>query len=273
MRVICLRRLAFIPISVLCAWTVPAGAQEPEPAPVAPIEEQVVKNAAGACFQPPPLVRFDEYSGPFQKTVGTFYRTLERKAVHLPHYKPGAILCSLEPRDKFFLFVHDSFDPLAFLTAGFNAGLDQGQNNDPTFGQGAEGYGKRYAAAFAGQTAQRFFSDFAYPAIFSEDPRYYRLAHGTRRQRLIHAVGHTFIAHRDNGRHIFNFSEWLGAATSSALSPTYHPGNERGFGAAAQRAGFEIGTDMGFDVLREFWPEIARKLRMPFRDSGEPAAQ
>jgi hypothetical protein len=27
---------------------------------------------------------------------------------------------------------------------------------------------------------------------------------------------------------------------------------------------------MGLDVLREFWPEIAGKLRMPFRDMREP---
>jgi hypothetical protein len=179
-------------------------------------------------------------------------------------------LCSLETRDKFALFVHGAFDPLSFLTAGFFAGLDQLQNTDPSFGQGGAGYGKRFGADFAGQTTQRFFTDFAYPAIFSEDPRYYRLAEGSPKRRFLHAVGHTFVAHRDNGRHMFNFSEWLGAATGAALSDAYHPGNEHGFGPAATRAGYAIGTDMGFDVVREFWPEIARKLKMPFRDRVEP---
>jgi len=255
-----------------CAWTASGQAQDPAPAPAPPIDEQVVKNPAASCFEPPPLVRFDQYRGPFQKTVGTFYRTLERKAVHVPHYKTGTVLCSLALKDKFLLFVHDSSDPLAFLTAGFNAGLDQAQDRDPTFGQGAEGYGKRFGASLAGQTAEKFFSDFAYPAIFSEDPRYYRLVHGSTKERFLHAIGHTFIAHRDNGHHEFNFSEWLGAATGAALSDTYHPGNQRGFGPAAERVGYTIGMDMGFDVLREFWPEIAHKLKMPFRDSGEPLA-
>ena len=202
--------------------------------------------------------------------MGTFARTLERKALHT-HYKPGTPLCSLEPKDKFILFIYDNFDPLSFLTAGFNAGLDQAHDQDPTFGQGVEGYGKRFGANFAGQTSQRFFTDFAYTAIFSEDPRYYRLAHGSGEKPILHAVGHTFLAHRDNGKHMFNFSEWLGTTSAVALSnTTYHPSNEGGFAPAARQVGYAVVTDMGFDVLREFWPEIACKLRMPFRDRREP---
>jgi hypothetical protein len=70
---------------------------------------------------------------------------------------------------------------------------------------------------------------------------------------------------------MFNFSEWLGAATTVALSNTYHTDNERGFAPAAQRVSIGIAQDMGFDVLREFWPEISRKLRLPFRGETPPA--
>jgi len=235
------------------------------PAAVPGIEEQTRRNVASPCLEPPPLVSWEEYQGPLQKVVGTIAGTLERKSVHQPHYKPGVLLCSLEPKDKFILFVHEAFDPLSFLTAGFNAGLDQVQNNDPTFGQGSQAYAKRFGADFAAQTSARFFTDFAYPIMFSEDPRYYRLAHGSGRRRFLHAIGHAFVAHRDNGKQMFNFSEWMGTTTAVVLNNRYHPGNEPGFGPAARRVGYAIATDMGFDVLREFWPEIARKLRMPFR--------
>lgn len=53
----------------------------------------------------------------------------------------------------------------------------------------------------------------------------------------------------------------------------YHPGNLRGFVPAARRVGYGVMEDMGFDVLREFWPEIARKFRLPFRGEQEPAGQ
>jgi len=61
-----------------------------------------------------------------------------------------------------------------------------------------------------------------------------------------------------------NFSEWLGTTSSVVLSNTYHPGNSRGAGAVSRRVGVSIAWDMGFDVLREFWPEIVHKLRLPF---------
>jgi hypothetical protein len=130
---------------------------------------------------------------------GAFGRKLERKAVHPPQYRLGVMLCSLEPAAKFLLFLHDSADPVSVLAAGFNAGLDQASDRDPSFGQGATGYGRRFASNFAGQTASRFFGDFLYPTIFAEDPRYYRMAHGCTTARLFRAMSHTVVARRDNG--------------------------------------------------------------------------
>jgi hypothetical protein len=252
---------------VVCAQESP----DPPPRPPAamPLSEETERNATAPCLEPPPLVRLENYDGPLKKTVGIFARKLERKSVR-PHYKPGAILCSLELKDKFILFVMDSIDPVSFLDAGFNAGLAQAQDDDPTFGQGAAGYGKRFGASFVDQASSKFFTDFAFPAVFSEDPRYYRLGSGRGGARFLHAVEHAFVAHRDNGKRIFNFSEWLGTTSAVVLSNTYHPGNERGFAPAAQAVGYSVIQDVGFDVLREFWPEISRKFRLPFRDQPDP---
>jgi len=235
-------------------------------------QQESTDVAPAVCMEPPPLLRWEDYHGPFQKLLGAFAGKLELKAVHPPRYKPGTVLCSLEVKDKFTLFVRDTVDPISFLSAAFNAGLDQASNRDPTFGQGAEGYGKRFGADFAGQTTWRFFTDFAYPTIFSEDPRYYRLIQGNGRQRFLHAIEHTFVAQRDSGKHMFNLSQWLGTVTAVGLNDAYHPGNERGLSPALRTSGYALATGMGFDVLREFWPDIARKLHMPFRDTRMPAA-
>ena len=216
------------------------------------------------------MVRIEDYSGPLQKLVGTFASPLERKSVHPPPYKPGAKLCTLTLRGKFILFLKDSIDPVNFLSSGFDAGLDQAQNSDPSYGQGAEGYGRRFGADFTGQATSRFFKEFAYPSIFSEDPRYYRLAHGPAGKRLLHAMEHAVVAHRDDGKRMFNFSEWLGTTSSIVLNNTYHPDGQRGFSATAERVSYSILQDMGFDVLREFWPEISHKLKLPFRGELPP---
>jgi hypothetical protein len=259
----------------LLAWADTSSAQEPStpqlPAQSVYSQGATTNGAPVPCVQPQPMVTLQDYNGPLEKTVGLFTQQLERKSVRPIHYKPGLKLCSLELKDKFILFVRGSFDPATFLVAGFNAGISQAQNQDGTFGQGAAGYGKRFGASFADQATFRFFKDFAYPAIFFEDPRYYRLIEGTGRQRFLHAIEHVVVAHRDNGNRMFNFSEWLGTVSAISLSNVYHQGNKRGFAPTAEGLGFSLLNDMGYDLLREFWPEISHKFKLPFR--SEPAGQ
>jgi hypothetical protein len=251
-----------------------AHAQEAPPLPPqtstpADLPGQAVVNAAGRCVQPPPMVQLKDYNGPFSKVIGTFTQKLDRQSVHDPHYKQGSVLCSLQVKDKFFLFLHDAIDPETVFSAGFSAGISQAENNDPSFGQGAKGYGLRLAADYTDQVQSRFFKEFAYPTIFSEDPRYYRLGQGSTKKRFLHAVEHAVVAYNDKGRPMFNFSEWLGEISGQSISNLYHPGNGRGVGTTAQNIAVDVALDIGFDELREFWPEAARKLKLPFRDQAE----
>jgi hypothetical protein len=256
--------------------TVTVRAQQPQPAepakPPAIEEVQTVRNPGEPCIQPPPAVRWQDYMGPFHKVMGIFAQKIDRESVHPPHapsYRPNAVLCSLETKDKFILFVRESVDPVTFLDAGFNAGLSQASNDDAPFGQGMAGYGKLFGASYADQAQFRFFKEFAYPALFSEDPRYYRMAHGNVGKRILHAVSHSFVAYRDNGRRMFNFSELLGNATGETLGNLYHPGAARGFSATASDVGYDFAFDSGYDLIREFWPEFSRAFHLPFRDQNE----
>ena len=271
------RRSVFVPcligfagISFTFCQELPTPASQSLPAPTPP-QEEAVKNAAVPCLKPAPLPGLSDYDGPLQKTVGIFARALERKSVQPPRYKVGVKFCSLELGDKFLLFVKDSTDPVNFIGTTFNAGIDQASNRDPTFGQGSAGYSRRYGADLASTVSAKFLKDFAYPAIFFEDPRYYRLGHGGAGKRLLHAAGHLFVAQREDGTHMFNYSEWLGSASSAALSNIYHPGNQHGTGDTARRVGYSFAFDIGYDVLREFLPEVTRKLRLPFRGEPVPA--
>lgn len=245
----------------------PAPSQQP---PKPPLPEETQKSVAAPCVQPAPMVRWEDYQGPFAKVVGVFARHLERKSVHAPHYKPGAVLCTLQLKDKFILFAAQTIDPVTILGVAFDAGIDQAQNNSPSFGQGAAGYGKRFGADFADRASAEFFKDITYSTIFREDPRYYRLAHGSGRKRFFHAVEHVVVAHREDGTLMFNYTEWLGTTSSAVLSNVYRPNNQRGVAPVAQRVGIGVGNDIGFDVLREFWPEVARKFHLPFRGQHEP---
>ncbi len=264
------RSIAILAEALIFGGLIQAQEEAPNPPVVVPPkamqQEETQQNPLAPCLQPPPMVSWEDYQGPFQKVVGTFARKLERKSAHAPHFKPGAVLCSLEIKDKFMLFVGDTLDPISFLSSGFNAATDQATDVDPTFGQGMAGYGRRFAARMvASDTTGRLLGDFIYPTIFGEDPRYYRLAHGTPHARLFHAMEHVVVAHPDSGNRMFNFSEWFTLATAVVVNNVYHPGDARGFAPAAQGVAIAVGIDMGTDVLREFWPEVAHKLKMPFR--------
>ncbi len=257
-------------VVVLAALAIPAAlaAQSPpaDPAQKTPpsAADSSLQSSSNQCVEPEPLMSLEDYHGPFKKLAATLSRGLERKTAHHPHGKPGAMLCSLDAADKFRLFAVNTVEPLTFVVAGFHAGLDQAQNNDPQFGQGAAGHGKRFGAAYADEASANFFGTFLYPAIFHEDPRYYRLVHASGGRRLVHAMRHTFLAHSDSGAIMFNFSEWLGTASSASLSNIYHPGNRRGFGPTAENVAISISIDMGFDILREFLPDIFRAFQVPF---------
>jgi hypothetical protein len=85
----------------------------------------------------------------------------------------------LTPKGKFRLFYKSAFDPMEFALTGLEAGISQAENSFPAYGQGASGYAKRYGAAFIDQVTSNFFTNFVYPTILKEDPRYFRLGGGT----------------------------------------------------------------------------------------------
>ncbi len=206
------------------------------------------------------MVRWQDYQGPFEKVVGAFGRRLERKSLHEPHYKPGVILCTLTFKDKFLLFAQDTIDPITFLAAGFNAGVSQAEDDDRSYGQGASGYGTRFGFNLIDQAQSDFFGDFAYPVIFSEDPRYYRLGEGSIGRRILHAVEHAAVAHHEDGSPMPNYSDWFGTASAIALSNVYHPDNRRGFAPAAERFGW----------VRRHQYRLRRAARILARDCPRP---
>ena len=75
-----------------------------------------------------------------------------------------------------------------------------------------------------------------------------------------YAVSRILVTRQDSGRKAFNFSEVLGSFSSSALAVTYYPKSQRDFSDVAERAGIQFAFDAGFNVLKEFYPDIERKL-------------
>jgi hypothetical protein len=168
----------------------------------------------------------------------------------------------LTPKQKFWVVTRGSFDYIEFPWYATLAGISQAENSEPGYGQGAAGYGKRYGAYFADGTIENYMVGAVLPSLLRQDPRYYQLGQGGFFHRTKYAVSRIFVTRSDSGHAQFNFSEIVGSAMSAGISAySYHPRGDRNLPNTASVWGSQVGYDTITLVVKEFWPDIRRKLR------------
>ncbi len=166
---------------------------------------------------------------------------------------------AITAKQKLTIAFKDSFDWPVYPTAGLFAALYQLENQNPSFGQGMEGYAKRFATAYADQLSGNMLTEGFIPALTHEDPRYFRLGAGTKKGRTWYALSRIFVTKTDSGHGTFNFAEWGGNAAAVALSNAYYP-DTRNVNDNVQKLMIQCATDAFSNVLKEFWPDVKRKF-------------
>jgi hypothetical protein len=161
---------------------------------------------------------------------------------------------------KFKLVARGIYDPMEFVLVGFVAGLGQASDSDPSYGQGAQGYAKRYGTAYGDNAIENFMAYAVFPSVLHQDPRYYQMGQGGFRKRAVHAISRVVLTRSDSGQTQFNYSELLGASSAAAISTyAYHPQSERSFGNVATVWGTQMGWDVATYLVKEFWPDLRKK--------------
>lgn len=177
----------------------------------------------------------------------------------------------LSPGQKFRITARGLFDPFEFVLTGFVAGLGQASNSNPTYGQGLEGYGKRYGTAYADNLTENFMAYAVLPTILHQDPRYYQLGGGGFLRRSWHAVSRVLITRSDSGKAQPNISELGGAAAAAAISTySYHAASERGPGNVVSVWATQTAWDTVTYMIKEFWPDLRKRAK---KRTGGLAAQ
>jgi hypothetical protein len=167
----------------------------------------------------------------------------------------------LTAKQKFAVVARGSFDYVQFPWYGFLAGISQAENSEPGFGQGAAGYGKRFGSAFADGTIENFMTGAVFPSILHQDPRFFQSGSGGFWRRTGYAMSRIFVTRTDSGGSQFNYSEIVGSALSAGVSTySYHPKSDKTLVNAASVWGSQLGYDTITIVVKEFWPDIHRKL-------------
>jgi len=174
----------------------------------------------------------------------------------------------LAPRQKFELAWKSMVDPVSFAITGAVAGVQQARNDFSGYGQGAEGYAKRYGAAYATFATSTLIGSAALPSLFKQDPRYFYKGTGSKRSRALYALATSVICKGDNGHWQFNYSSILGGLAAGGISNLYYPPKDRdGAAVTFENALIGIGATAAANFLQEF---VVRKFtpNLPPHDPG-----
>ena len=170
-------------------------------------------------------------------------------------YIPDAV--PLTSKQKFRLAFRASVDPVTFGITAAVAGVEQATDEFNGFGQGAQGYAKRYGAAYADTVISTFIGGAILPSLLKQDPRYFYKGTGTKRQRALYAMANSVICKGDNGHWQPNYSAIVGGFASGAISTLYYPAEHNEGELVVENTLIGIGANAAVNLLQEF---VLRKL-------------
>ena len=166
-------------------------------------------------------------------------------------YNPHAV--PLTPKQKFQLAARTVIDPFTFLIVAGTAGVEQWQNHFIGYGQGTEGYAKRFGANYADTVTGTFIGGAILPAILRQDPRYFYKGIGSLRSRFFYAVAMSLVCKGDNGHWQPNYSGVLGSLAAGGISNLYYPAADRDSAALTfDNTAIGIGSNAISNLLQEF---------------------
>jgi hypothetical protein len=190
--------------------------------------------------------------------------------------KNGKII-PLTGGQKFKIVARGAFDPVQIPWYGILSAIGQAEDSEPGYGQGWGSYGKRFVTYAADGTIENFFVGAIFPSMLHQDPRFFPKPEGSFVSRASYAVSRIVITRSDSGKREFNFSEVFGSAMASAISTySYHPRRAfKGYNSMGDAVYYPSDrtlsntasvwlSQMGYDAititLKEFWPDIRRKV-------------
>jgi hypothetical protein len=178
--------------------------------------------------------------------IPNFYVTYD------PHPLP------LTSKQKFELAWRTTVDPVTFAIVGGIAGIQQAENAFSGYGQGAQGYGKRFGSTYANLVAGTFIGSAILPSLLKQDPRYFYKGTGGVQSRSLYAIANAVICKGDNGHWQPNYSNILGSLAAGAISNLYYPAqNRNGAALTFENTAIGIGATAAANLVEEF---LMRKL-------------
>jgi hypothetical protein len=246
--------------------------------PNAPAQDQKPASAEQTPAQPAPpdTDKKNDNAGEQGKQAGTSNDRLFKVLPNFLTLETAGKLPPLTAKQKFAVVARGTFDPVQFPWWGLLAAISQADNSEPAYGQGWDAYAKRYGTTAADSIIENFMTQAVFASVLRQDPRFYQSSKGGFARRSWYAVSRIFVTRTDSGHAQFNYSEIVGAATAAAVSTySYHPTStylstptnphmfipsDRTLLNTANVWGTQIALDTFTIFLKEFWPDVRRKM-------------
>ena len=192
---------------------------------------------------------------------------LDKKSIVFPDI--AADSARMSTGQKFKLFVDDSISLHTLAQSSLSAAISQTTDSPHGYGQGSDGYAKRFGSSMARGASSNFFGTFLLAAALHQDPRFFPERDPTFGRSVTYSLQRLVVTRNDEGRDVANWSGLMGPLLSEGLANAYWPEQDRGAGQTFQRYGLDLVVQLGGNMLREYWPVFFRKVR----GSPRPQAQ
>ena len=174
----------------------------------------------------------------------------------------------LTAKDKFQIYVHQSYGPQNFIFPALGAGFEM-LHPPPRFpsewedGGGAFGrwYGEQIVTGASIRTGQ-----LVAEVALHEDPRYVPSGSRNALVRTLHAIAFTFVDKTDSGHNTFAFSNFAGAVAGGFVGMGLLPDGYNDVAHAERRALLRLESVAIRNIATEFRPEwvpVLRRVHVP----------
>jgi hypothetical protein len=174
---------------------------------------------------------------------------------------PEPVLTTYAPltgKERWNLYLRDAFwSPGVFFKAAGPALGGHLNNDPPEWGQGMEGYSKRFANRFGRNALQETY-EAAGASLLQHEVRYIRSKRSGFLPRAAHALTANFVTSDRQGHRTPHISRVGAAFAAEFTGNLWMPAGYRDTSKAVRGVGVQLGLGSAFNLFREFAPELKR---------------
>jgi hypothetical protein len=189
-----------------------------------------------------------------EQAAGKFVGYMTKRSLFFPDIAVSPH--PLSTGGKFELFANESISPEIIVISALGAGFEQWRDTPPGYGQGAEGYGKRFGASMATGASSNFIGTFLAASVLRQDPRFFPQGHPTFWGSVAYSARRLVVTRSDSGNDVFDASGLIGPLAGETLANTYLPKTEQTGAKTGERYGIDLAWKFAGNMFKNYWPTI-----------------